>query len=52
MIIITIIIINVIVIIIYCGNSGEAFDVEVDNIENYGDVVDAMLRLGATVNVE
>ena len=35
-----------------CGRSGEASDVEVDNIENYGDVVEAMLLLSATPNVE
>ena len=35
-----------------CGRSGEASDVEVDNIENYGDVVEAMLLLGATPNIE
>ena len=35
-----------------CGRSGEASDVEVDNIENYGDVVDAMLLLGATPDIE
>ena len=35
-----------------CGRSGEASDVEVDNIENYGDVVEAMLLLGATPDIE
>ena len=34
------------------GRSGEASDVEVDNIENYGDVIEAMLLLGATPNVD
>ena len=35
-----------------CGRSGEASDVEVDNIENYGDVVEAMLLLGATSDID
>ena len=35
-----------------CGRSGEASDVEVDNIENYGDVIEAMLLLAATPNVD
>ena len=35
-----------------CGTSGELSDVEVGDIENYGDVVVAMLPLGATPNVE
>ena len=32
--------------------SGEASDAEVDIIENYGDVVEALLLLGANSNVE
>ena len=35
-----------------CGRSGEASDVEVNNIENYGDDVEAMLLLGATPDIE
>ena len=35
-----------------CGRIGEASDVEVDNIENYGDAVEAMLLLGATPDIE
>ncbi len=35
-----------------CGRSGESSDVEVDNIENYGDVIEAMLLLGAAPDVE
>ena len=31
-----------------CGRSGEASDVEVDNIENYGDVIEAMQLTAAS----
>ena len=34
------------------GRSGEAPHIEVDNIENYGDVVEAMLLVKATSNVD
>ena len=35
-----------------CGRSEEVSDVEVDDIENYKDDVEAMLLLGATPDIE